>query len=138
MARPRTIFKNISSVSFGGKTVWGIKGFDVNVDGDYDTDGADNEVNLQPYGVQNRTGTLTFETGDILDVVKAFSVGATGSMVGVYVAKYQGGTGNQSSCSVGIKSTWCQNIAVSGAYGDTAGVTVTCGFNAGSLVWNAL
>ena len=132
---PRTIFKNMSVVSYQGNTLFGIKGVDINVDADYDTDGADNELNLQPYGIQNRTGTLTIEAGDILDVVKTFSVGDSGSVRGQYVAKYRGGNSVKTSAAWVITSAWCQNIAVSGVYGDTGGVTATWGFNAGTLSW---
>ena len=124
---PRAIYKNISAVSFNGGTVWGIKGFDVNVDAEFDTDIADNELNAQPYGIQNIVGTLTFEAGDLNDVVRVFSVGNSGSVRGSYVAK------RGTAATVVIASAWCQNIAMSGVAGDTAGVTVTWGFQAGSL-----
>lgn len=133
---PRTIFKNMSMVSFQTHTLFGVKGVDINIDADYDTDGADNELSLQPYGVQNKTGTITIEAGDILDVVKAFSVGESGSMRGQFVAKYRGGNTVKTSASWVVASAWCQNIAVSGAYGDTGGVTATWGFNAGTLSWS--
>ena len=126
-AGPRAIYKNVSLVSFKGQTIWGIKSFDVNIDAEFDTDIADNETNAQPYGIQNIVGTLTFEAGDINDVVRNIQVGSQGSVRGSYVAK------RGTAATVVIASAWCQNIALTGVAGDTGSATVTWGFQADSI-----
>jgi hypothetical protein len=126
----RSIFKNVSLVSFKGNTVFGVKGMTVDITSDTDRDGADNESNNNVFGTQNYAGTVTLETGDIGDVVAQWSVGESGSLRSSFVAK-QG-----TSVTLVIASAWCNGINANGVFGDVGGATATFEINAGSVTWS--
>lgn len=110
----RTSYKNVSSASFKGNTILGVKSATFTMDAREDADLADNEKDAVVWGIQEFKGTAEIETGDVSDILKKFSIGESGSLRVSLVAKKSGGT----AVTILVKTAYCNTLNVNGNVGD--------------------
>lgn len=130
----RMIFKNISSVSFGAQAIEGVTNLAIDISGDIDRQGADNEQYPRIFGVQNIVGNATLEVADLWDIhnpTNGFSVGDRQSLRGSIVRKYS--VADTSSITIVIATAYCVGVGDAAAFGDPAGVTINFEFNANNV-----
>jgi len=118
----RVILKNPSAVSFNASTIFGVKSVTMGVSSDVDRSRADNESNAIVFGIQNQTVSAEVEGGDLNDIVKAFSVGESGSLRASGVAKYPS---NGTAVTVVLKTCYCEAIDIDLTHGEEATARAT-------------
>ena len=126
----RGIFKNISTLSFAGYTLKGVKNFTFKVECDVDRDLADNETDAIIFGTQNYRGNASAELGDIKDITGQISVGQVGSLRGGAVAKY---SSTETDLVMIFATAYCVGIDIGVPHGSPAAGTITWEFNTSGL-----
>ena len=95
----------------------GVKSVTVGASADVDRSRADNEQNAVVFAIQNKTVTAEIEAGDLNTIVKAFSVGESGSIRASGVAKYpSAGT----AVTLVIPTMYCESIDIDISHGEEA------------------
>jgi hypothetical protein len=133
---PRMIFKNVSGTSFGAQALEGVTSFAVDISGDIDRQGADDEKYPKIYGVQNIVGNATVEMGDLWDIhnpSNGFSVGDSQSLRSTVKRKY---TTSSSSLTIVIATAYCVGVSDNAPFGDAAGATLNFEFNAENISYS--